>query len=124
MQRLIWMVFLGGLVAAGLLGGSETRLLYRVAAAVVLAVVRRPLVLALTKLASRYGMMKETVQRMPDAIRLLRAPSAAPSAQPILTALAACNFVDAGAWHIMELPKIEVSLMVQPDEGMLAAVES
>jgi len=90
----------------------------------VITLFRRPLVLALTRLASRLGMMRETIDRMPSAIHLTRASGPSEAARPILAALAAGNFVDAGAWNIAEMPKIQVALMVQREEGILAAVES
>jgi hypothetical protein len=124
MRRLIWLVFLAGLVLSRELGGPTAKLGYLVAVVVVIAVFRRSLVLALTRLAARFGMMRETIERMPEAIHLSPAPEPTATARPILGALAACRFVDAGAWNIAELPKIQVALMVQPDTGMLAAVES
>jgi hypothetical protein len=64
-------------------------------------------VLALTRLATQLGLMRGTIDRMPSAIHLTRASGPTDAARPILAALAASNFVDAGAWNIAEMPKIE-----------------
>jgi hypothetical protein len=124
LQRLIWLVFLGGLVVTRVWGGELGGIIYPLAVLFVIAVFRRPLVLGLTRLASRLGMMKETIQRMPDVIHLSQEREVPKRAQPIHSALSACSFVDAGVWSIAEMPKIQVSLMVNPGEGMLAAIES
>jgi hypothetical protein len=124
LRGLIWVTFIAGLIAAGFLGGQTGTFIYFVAVFLVIVLFRRPLVLALTRLASRLGLMRGTIERMPSAIRLKRAPGPTDAARPILAALAASNFVDAGAWSITEMPKIHVALMVQREEGMLAAVES
>lgn len=124
MRLLIWGIFIAGVIAAGLLAGEAGAFLYLVAVLLAIAFFRRPLVLALTRLASRLGLMRGAIERMPSAIHLKRAPGPTDAARPILAALAASNFADAGAWNIAEMPKIQLSLMVQRDEGMLAAVES
>ena len=124
MRTLIWAVYVGGLVVVGVLGGRRAMSVYLVTGFLVITLFRRPLVLALTRLASRLGMMRETIDRMPSAIHLTRASGPSEAARPILAALAASNFVDAGAWNIAEMPKIQVALMVQREEGILAAVES
>lgn len=124
MRGLIWMIFIAGVIAAGFLGGQTAAFIYLVAVLLVIAFFRRPLVLALTRLASRLGLMRGTIERMPGAIHLTQAPGPADSARSILAALATSNFADAGAWNITEMPKIQLSLMVQREEGMLAAVES
>ncbi len=124
MRTLIWAVYVGGLIVVGVLGGRRAMSVYLVTGFLVITLFRRPLVLALTRLASRLGMMRETIDRMPSAIHLTRASGPAEAARPILAALAASNFVDAGAWNIAEMPKIHLALMVQREEGILAAVES
>ena len=124
MRVLIWVVYLCGLVAAFYFGGTTGRWIYLCAVALIIVLFHRPLVLALTRLSSKLGLMRGTIDRMPSAIHLSRADGPTEAARPILAALAGCNFVDAGAWNINELPKIQVSLMVQPEDGMLAAVES
>ena len=124
MRLLIWAVFIAGVVAAGVLGGKAGAFAYFVAILFVIAVFRRPLVLALTRLNSRLGLMRGTIKAMPAAINLTRASGPTDAARPILAALAASNFADAGAWNIAQMPQIQVSLMVQREEGMLAAVES
>jgi hypothetical protein len=120
----IWAVYIGGLIVVGLLGGRTAMSIYLVTGFLVITLFRRPLVLALTRLASRLGLMRGTIDRMPSAIHLTRAPGPTEAARPILAALTASNFADAGAWNITEMPKIHVALMVQREEGMLAAVES
>lgn len=124
MRLLIWSVFIAGAVAAGLLGGETGAFIFLAAVLVAVTFFRRPLVLALSRLASRLGLIRGTIERMPSMINLTRTPSRPEAARPILTALAAINFTDAGAWEIAQMPKIQLSLMVQRDEGMLAAVES
>lgn len=124
MRLLIWAIFIAGVVAAGVLGGETGAFTYFLAVLFVIVFFRRPLVLALTRLSSQLGLMRGTIERMPPAIALTRAAGPAEAARPILAALSASNFADAGAWNIAEMPKIQVSLMVQREEGMLAAVES
>ena len=124
MRTLIWAVYLGGLLLVGLLGGRTAMTIYLLASALVVTLFRRPLVLALTRLSSRLGLMRQTIEAMPSAIVLTRAPGPADAARPTLAALAAASFSDAGAWTIPQLPRIHVSLMVQREEGILAAVES
>jgi len=121
---LLWIVFISGLIAAAFLAGRTGTFLYSAALFVAIVLFRRPLVLSLTRLASRLALVRGTVERMPSAIRLTRAPGPTDAARPILAALAASNFVDAGAWSIVEMPRIHVALMVHREEGMLAAVES
>jgi hypothetical protein len=123
-QLLIWIVFLGGLFLAISYWGETGKLFYLAVMAVIIALFRRPIVLALTRVASKFGLMRDVIERMPSAIHLTAAEGPTGPARAILDALAACKFVDAGAWNIVELPKIQVSLMVQPELGMLAAVES
>jgi hypothetical protein len=124
MGRLIWIVFLGGMMVSLFYGGPRGKMIYLVAVGVILAVFRRPLVLGLTHLAAHLGFTRKMIQQMPSAIRLVRAEQPTEAARPILDALAACQFIDAGSYTIEELPKIRVSLMVQPEQGLLAAVES
>jgi hypothetical protein len=124
LRLLIWGIFIAGVIAAGFLGGKAGAFVYFVAVFLAIVLFRRPLVPALTRLVSRLGLMRGTIEAMPSAITLTRAPSHAEAARPIMAALAASNFTDAGAWNIAQMPKIQLSLMVQRDEGMLAAVES
>jgi hypothetical protein len=121
---LIWAVFIGGFLAAAALGGQTGALIFFVATFIAITFFRRPLVLALTRLASGLGLMRGTIERMPMTIHLTRAQRPSDAAGPILSALALNNFTDAGAWSIAEMSKIQLSLMVQREEGMLAAVES
>jgi hypothetical protein len=123
-RLLIWGVFIAGVIAAGALGGERGAFIYFVAVLVAIMFFRRPLVLALTRLSSRLGLMRGTIEAMPPAIVLTRSSGPTDAARPILAALAASNFADAGAWNIAQMPKIQVALMVQREEGMLAAVES
>jgi hypothetical protein len=123
-RLLIWAVFIAGVVVAGVLGGEAGAFMYFVAVLFVIVFFRRPLVLALTRLSSQLGLMGRTIGGMPPAIVLTRAAGPTDAARPILAALAASNFADAGAWNIAQMPQIQVALMVQREEGMLAAVES
>ena len=120
----MWAGFISGAIAAWLLGGRAGLFVDFVAVFLAIALYRRPLVLALIRPASRLGLICGTIERMPSMIHLTRAPGPAEVARPILAALAASNFTDAGAWNIAQMPKIQLSLMVQRDKGMLAAVES
>jgi hypothetical protein len=123
-RLLIWALFIAGVIAAGVLGGEAGAFLYFLAVLCVIVFFRRPLVLVLTRLSSQLGLMRGTIERMPPAIVLTRADGPAEAARPILAALSASNFADAGAWNIVQMPKIQVALMVQREEGILAAVES
>jgi hypothetical protein len=124
MRQLIWIVYLVGLFVCIHFWGTTGRVVFYAGVFLVITLFRRQLVVALTRLSSKLGLITETIDRMPAAIHLSRAREPAEAARPILAALAACKFVDAGAWNINELPKIQVALMVQPEDGMLAAVES
>src|ERR1700694_4607606 len=118
MQLIIWIISLGGMVFTVLHWGQAGQFIYFGSVALIIALFRRPLVLALTQVASRFGLMREVIERMPFAIHLAPVQGPTDAARPILNALLACKFVDAGAWKIGEMPKIEVSLMVQPEHGM------
>ena len=124
MRQLIWIVYILGLFVAVHFWGLTGRLVFYAAVFLAVTLFRRRLVLALTRLSSKLGLIRETIKQMPATIRLSRAKGPTEAARPILAALATCRFVDAGAWNINELPKIQVALMVQPEDGMLAAVES
>jgi hypothetical protein len=124
MSLLIWIVCIIGLIVAFYFWGTTGLLMFCAAYFLVIMLYRRPLVLALTRLSAKLGLNRAIINRMPSAIHLSRADESAEDARPILAALATCKFVDAGAWNIDELPGIQVSLMVQQEEGMLAAVES
>lgn len=124
MRLLIWVVFIAGIIAAQLVGGANARWIYYAAVLLVITLFRRSLVLALTGLSSRLGLMRGTIERMPSEIHLVAGAAPADAARPILSALAGRGFVDAGSWGILEMPKIHVDLMVHPVEGLLAAVES
>jgi len=124
MRQLIWGVYIIGLFVAIHFWGTSGRVFFCAGVFLVITLFRRRLVLALTRLSSKLGLIGATIDRMPAAIHLSRAAGPTEAATPILTALAACKFVDAGAWDIAELPKIKVALMVLPEDGMFAAVES
>ena len=99
-------------------------MIFVLAVTLVIVLFRRPLVLALTRLSSKLGLIRQTIDQMPSAIHLSGATGPTETARPILTALAVAKFIGAGDWNIRELPKIQVSLMIQPEEGMFAVVES
>jgi len=124
MSELIWIVYIVGLFVAIHFWGATGRMIFYAAAFLVITLFRRKLVLALTKLSSKLGLVSETINKMPLTIHLSRINEPSEAARPIIAALTACKFVDAGLWNIKELPKIQVALMVQPEDGMLAAVES
>jgi hypothetical protein len=124
MSQLIWIAYFIGLLVAFVFWGSTGRMVYAVAVGLAILLFRRPLTLALTHLSAKLGLIRETIDRMPPEIHLVRAGWPAEAARGILDALAGCRFADAGAWSIRELPKIQVSLAVRPDDGLFAAVES
>lgn len=124
MQVLIWAVFVSGALAARYFFGVQGRLLYLVAIAAVIALFRRQLVIGLTHVAARLGLMKQTIDRMPMTITLERAAGLEAAARTPAAELAAAGFVDAGAWNIVQLPKIGLGLMVHPRENFLAAIET
>lgn len=124
MNKLIWIVYLIGYCLVLLFGGSTGRLLYLIAVTLVIVLFHRRLVVALTHLSSKLGLIRETIDRMPSAIHLIAVVQPTEAARPLLEGLAACKFIDAGHWDIRELPQIHVSLMVKPDDGLLAVVES
>lgn len=122
-RYLLWSVFVGGFFTA-LYFGRHALLAYCATVVIAIALFRRPLVIWLTHLASKLGLMRGTISRMPVAIHLVRAPQPAEAALPTLEALAGNGFLDAGAWDIVELPGIKVALLVRPAESLLAAVET
>lgn len=124
MSQLIWGVYLAGLVVAVYGWGVTGFLVYGAATSLAIVLFRRRLVVALTHLSSRLGLTSQAIAKMPPAIHLSRTAAPTAAAAPIVSALGVCKFVDAGSWTIPELPAIEVSLMVEPNEGLLAAIES
>jgi hypothetical protein len=124
MRAGLWIVFIGGGLLAWYWGGSSGTTGYCVAVFIALTFFRRPLVIALTHVASRFGETQRQVEKMPLAVRLVEAGGPDEKARPTLRSLAGQGFVDAGAWRIPEMPKIGVALMVHPQEGFLAAIES
>lgn len=124
MPRLIWMVFLLGAFASRYYFGVQGRIVYAVVIAVVILVFRRPLTIGLTHLASKLGLMKATIDKMPLTIRLARAKAIDAGARQSAAELSAVGFVDAGAWDIPPMPKIKLALMVNPVENFIAAIET
>jgi hypothetical protein len=124
MRVLIWAVFLAGALASRYFFGSSGRFWYFLAVLFVLAVFRRPLVIGLTHVASKLGLMKSTIDQMPDSITLTKTFASDADAAPVAADLERAGFVDAGAWIIRELPKIRLALMVHPVENFLAAIET
>ncbi|HXY53625.1 MAG TPA: hypothetical protein VEM40_03025 [Nitrospirota bacterium] len=124
MRVLIWAVFLAGAFASQYFTGSEGRIAYLIAVLVVITLFRRPLVIGLTRVASKLGFMKETIEQMPMSITLVKAAASDEAAKPVAAALSAAGFVDAGAWDISGMPKIKLALMIHPAENFLAAIET
>lgn len=120
----IWAVYIAGVLLAWYWGGSSGRLIYLVVVLVAITLFRRPLVIALTHVASKVGATQRQVEKMPLAIRLVEAQTPYDAAAPTARSLAEQGFVPAGAWRIPEMPKIGVTLMVHPTEGFLAAIET
>jgi hypothetical protein len=124
MRVLIWAVFLAGVLGSGYFFGPQGRSAYFVVVLVAIALFRRQLVIGLTHVASKLGLMKGTIDRMPLSIKLVKAPAIDEAAKPVAAALSTAGFVDAGAWNIFEMPKIRLALMVHPAENFLAAIET
>ncbi len=124
MRVLIWAVFLGGAFACRYFFGSNGGFAYYLVVLVAIALFRRQLVIGLTHVVSKLGLMKGMIDRMPMSIRLVKAAAIDEPAKPVATVLAASGFIDAGAWNIFELPKIRLALMVHPAENFLAAIET
>ena len=124
MQILIWAVFLAGALASRYFFGLQGRFWYFIAVLVVLAVFRRPLVIGLTHVASKLGLMKSTIDAMPSSITLVKTHAPDNDAAPVAEDLERAGFIDAGSWIIRELPKIRLALMVHPAENFLAAIET
>lgn len=124
MQTLIWVVFIAGALAARYFFGLQGRLAYSVVVFAAILLFRRQLTIALTHVASKFGLMKQTIDRMPASIRLVKAAAMDEPARPVAAELAQAGFVDAGAWNIPPMPKIRLALMVHPTENFLAAIET
>ena len=124
MQISIWAVFLAGAFASRYFFGLQGRLWYAVVVFVTIALFRRQLTIVLTHAASKFGLIKQTIDRMPMTIRLERASAPDEAAKPVAAELAAAGFVDAGAWNIPPMPKIRLALMVHPVDNFLAAIET
>jgi len=110
MRVLIWVVFLVGAFASRYFFGPQGRFAYYVVVLAAIALFRRQLTIGLTHLASKLGLMKGTIDRMPMSIRLVKAAAMDEAAKPVVAALSAAGFVDAGAWNIFEMPKIRLAL--------------
>jgi len=124
MRVLIWLVLLAGAFASRNFFGGEGRLVYYIVVLVAIALFRRQLVIGFTHVASKLGLMKGTIDRMPMSIRLAKAAAIDEAAKPVAAVLSAAGFADAGAWNIFEMPKIRLALMVHPAENFLAAIET
>ena len=124
MRALIWAVFLVGAFASWYFFGTQGSFVYFIVVFVAVMLFRRRLSIALTHVASKLRLMKETIDNMPMSIRLVRAAAIDGAAKPVAAELSAAGFVDAGAWDIYELPKIKLALMVHPAENFLAAIET
>jgi hypothetical protein len=121
---LIWGTYLLGALVAWRLAGWTGFIVFAVVWTVITRVFRRQIVLALTHLSSKLGFVAQKVKEMPLDIHLSRIPVPSEAAALVRDALLGCGFVDAGAYSITELPKIGVTLLVHPQDGMLAAIES
>lgn len=124
MPALIWIFFIGTTLLVRWQFGSNGMLAYSVFWVVAIALFRRRLTIALTHLASKWGLTKATIDRMPGQIDLRKARAADPEAVPLLRELSRAGFADAGAWDIVELPRIRLALMVHRGDQFVAAIES
>src|SRR3569832_2174692 len=107
MRFLMWAVFLAGALASRYFFGLQGRFVYLVVVLVAIVLFRRPLVVGLTHFAAKFGLMKETIEKMPAAIRLARRSAYYDAARPVATELTSAGFLDAGAWDIPDMPKIK-----------------
>jgi hypothetical protein len=123
-EVVIWAIYLLGALASRYFFGWNGRIAYLVIVGVLILLFKRQLTLWLTHVASKYGMMKATIDKMPMTITLTRAPAPDAAAQPVLAELSKVGFVSAGAWNIPPMPKIKLALLVHPGENFLAAVET
>jgi hypothetical protein len=124
MRVLIWAVFLAGALASWYFFGVQGRFTYFIVVFIAIVLFRRQLTLGLTHAASKLGLMKGTIDRMPMSIRLVKTAVIDGAAKLTAAELAAGGFVDAGAWNISEMPKIRLALMVHPAENFFAAIET
>ena len=124
MRFLMWAVFLAGALASRYFFGLQGRFVYLVVVLVAIVLFRRPLVVGLTHFAAKFGLMKETIDKMPAAIRLARRSACDDAARPVATELTSAGFLDAGAWDIPDMPKIKLALMVHSGDNLLAAIET
>jgi hypothetical protein len=124
MPVLIWAVFIVGAIASRYFFGTQGRLAYAAVVLVAILLFRRQLTIGLTHLASRWGLLKATIDKMPTSIRLAPANAMDELAKPPAAELSAAGFIDAGAWNIPPMPKIRLALMVHPGENLLAAIET
>jgi len=124
MPVLIWVVFIAGAIASRYFFGTQGRLAYAAVVFIAILLFRRQLTIGLTHLASKWGLMKATIDKMPTSIRLAPANAMDEVAKPSAAELSAAGFMDAGAWNIPPMPKIRLALMVHPVENFLAAIET
>ena len=123
-QALIWGAYLAGAIASRYFFGLPGRIAYLVIVGALVLAFNRQLSIALTHVASIFGMMKSTIDKMPAAITLTPAAGLDEAALPVAAQLAQAGFKHAGAWNIPPMPKIKLALMVHPVENFLAAIET
>jgi hypothetical protein len=124
MQILIWAVFIAGTLASRYFFGLQGRIVYSIAVIVTILLFHRQLSIGLTHVASKFRLMKATIDKMPMFIKLVNAQTMDEAAKPIATELSTAGFTDAGAWNIPPMPKIKLALMVHQAENFLAAIET
>jgi hypothetical protein len=124
MPALIWAVFIAGAIASRYFFGTQGRLAYATVVFVAILLFRRQLTIGLTHLASKFGLMKATIEKMPLSIKLARAGALDEAAKPSAKELSAAGFTDAVAWDIPPMPKIRLALMVHTADNLLAAIET
>jgi hypothetical protein len=121
---LIWAVFFAGALASRYFFGVEGRIVYGFALALLVTLFHKPLTIWLTHVASRLGLMKATIGKMPNTIKLARAAGIDEPALPVAAELRRAGFSDAGAWDIPPMPKIKLALMAHRADNFLAAIET
>jgi hypothetical protein len=124
MRLLIWAVFLAGAFVSWYFFGQQGSFAYFIAVFLAIMLFRKQISIGLTHVVSKLGLMKETIDRMPMSIRLVKTEAMDKAARQVAAELSAAGFVDAGAWDISGMPRIKLALMVHPSENFLAAIET
>jgi hypothetical protein len=124
MPTLIWAMFFVGAFASRYFFGLQGRLVYAAVITATIVLFRKQLTIGLTHVASKFGLMKAMIDKMPMTIKLVRTGTIDEAALPVAAELTKVGFRDAGAWDIPPMRKIKLSLMVHRADYFLAASET